>query len=130
AVSPLSTPDVDPFAGGLPPGAPAADAPLVRDGAPTWLLRELGADFTLLVFGPAPDWTRGLALATVAIDGDGLADAEGWAARRYGAQPGTAYLLRPDRHVAARWREPSEAAVRAAWARARALEPHPARQIA
>ncbi|HEX6363566.1 MAG TPA: FAD-dependent oxidoreductase, partial [Albitalea sp.] len=102
ADSPLSTPDVDPFAGGLPPGAPAADAPLVRDGAPTWLLRELGADFTLLVFGPAPDWTRGLALATVAIDGDGLADAEGWAARRYGAQPGTAYLLRPDRHVAAR----------------------------
>jgi 3-(3-hydroxy-phenyl)propionate hydroxylase len=119
--SPLSTPDGDTFDGGLPPGAPAADAPLSRGGTPTWLLRELGDDFTLLVFGPAPAWTQRLPLATVAIDGQRLADTEGWAARRYAAQPGTAVLVRPDRHVAARWRTPTEAAVRAALARACAL---------
>jgi 3-(3-hydroxy-phenyl)propionate hydroxylase len=119
--SPLSTPDGDPFDGGLPPGAPAADAPLSRGGTRTWLLRELGDDFTLLVFGPAPAWTQRLPLATVAIDGQRLGDIEGWAARRYAAQPGTAVLIRPDRHVAARWRTPTEAAVRAALAHACAL---------
>jgi 3-(3-hydroxy-phenyl)propionate hydroxylase len=48
--SALSTPDDDAFAGRLVPGAPAADAPL-RDasGAATWLLRELGDGFTLLL---------------------------------------------------------------------------------
>jgi 3-(3-hydroxy-phenyl)propionate hydroxylase len=119
--SPLGTPDVDPFAGGLPPGTAAADAPLVRGDSPAWLLRELGDDFALVVFGPAPPWAAELPLRTVAIDGASLADAEGWATRRYGAQPGNAYLLRPDRHVAARWREPTPAAVRAAWRRAHAL---------
>jgi 3-(3-hydroxy-phenyl)propionate hydroxylase len=119
--SPLGTPDADPFAGGLPPGTAAADAPLVRGDSPAWLLRELGDDFTLLVFGPAPSWTAELPLRTVAVDGASLADAEGWATRRYGAQPGNAYLLRPDRHVVARWREPTPAAVRAAWRRAHAL---------
>jgi 3-(3-hydroxy-phenyl)propionate hydroxylase len=116
--SPLNSPDVDAFDGGLAPGAPAADAPLVRGGMPTWLLRELGPDFSLLVFGAAPEWAHRLAVKTVAIDDDGLVDAEGWAARRYAATPGSATLIRPDRHVAARWRTPGEASVRAALARA------------
>jgi 3-(3-hydroxy-phenyl)propionate hydroxylase len=116
--SPLNSADVDAFDGGLPPGAPASDAPLVRGGTPTWLLRELGADFSLLVFGAAPDWAHRLPVKTVAIDDDGLADADGWAARRYAAKPGSAILIRPDRHVAARWRTPDEASVRAALARA------------
>ena len=44
--------------------------------------------------------------------------ATGSAARRYDAQPGTTYLIRPDRYVAARWRRYDRAAVRAALARA------------
>ena len=39
-------------------------------------------------------------------------------AKRYDAQAGTAYLLRPDQHVLARWRQLNPAAVQAAVARA------------
>jgi 3-(3-hydroxy-phenyl)propionate hydroxylase len=39
-------------------------------------------------------------------------------ARRYDATPGTTYLLRPDQHVVARWRQLDSAKVQAAWARA------------
>ncbi|MEO6032968.1 MAG: FAD-dependent monooxygenase, partial [Burkholderiaceae bacterium] len=127
--STLNTPDTDAFDGAMGPGAVAADAPLQRaDGTPTWLLRGLGSGFTLLVFGDVPRWARALPLQCVGIDGaanasgngvaDGLRDAQGLAARRYAAQAGTAYLIRPDRHVCARWRAPTEAGVRAALARA------------
>jgi 3-(3-hydroxy-phenyl)propionate hydroxylase len=110
--SPLSTPDADTFTGPTGPGAPAADAPLLKAGRPTWLLRELAPGFTLLVFGPPPPWQAGAAV--LAIDGAHLVDHQGLAAQRYDARPGTAVLLRPDGHVAARWRSPTEAAVRAA----------------
>ena len=49
---------------------------------------------------------------------DMLVDAQGWVAKRYDAQAGTAYLLRPDQHVLARWRQLNPAAVQAAVARA------------
>ena len=118
SASPLNTPDRDPFDGAMCPGAPAADAPLMRGGQAHWLLRQLGAGFTLLVFGSAPAWARALPLSTLVIGDAGLLDAEGWAARRYDARPGTAYLIRPDQHVCARWREPNASDVRAALARA------------
>ena len=118
--SPLNTPDVDAFDGAMVPGAVAADAPLVRSGISTWLLHELGPDFTLLVFGTAPDWAARLPLQVLCIGAAALDDRDGAAALRYDARPGTAYLLRPDQHVCARWRTPFEAAVRAALARARA----------
>ncbi|PMY00070.1 FAD-dependent oxidoreductase, partial [Pseudomonas sp. GW460-13] len=41
-----------------------------------------------------------------------LADIAGQAHARYGARPGTLYLIRPDGYVLARWREPSWDAVR------------------
>ena len=43
---------------------------------------------------------------------------EGLAAARYDAEPGTAYLLRPDGYVAARFRHPTRPALDAALARA------------
>ena len=120
--SPLNTADVDAFEGRMVPGAPAADAPIVQNGRASWLLRELGTDFTLLVFGKAPEWMDPakdhLPRKTLCVDGDDVADITGLLAQRYDAQPGTAYLIRPDQHVAARWRHPTEAAVRAALARA------------
>jgi 3-(3-hydroxy-phenyl)propionate hydroxylase len=123
-LSPLNTPDSDAFEGWMAPGAPADDAPL-RNGH--WLLEMLPPDFTLLVFidlyGDSAALTA-LALAMRPLPQGPLAvcpylvPCEGVIAQRYDARPGTVYLLRPDQHVAARWRSLDLAAVRAAVARA------------
>ncbi|MDG6754572.1 hypothetical protein QCF19_14450, partial [Staphylococcus aureus] len=46
-------------------------------------------------------------------------DAEGLVAKRYDAVPGTAYLIRPDQHVCARWRAVDAERVKEAMARAK-----------
>ncbi|MSP50567.1 MAG: FAD-dependent oxidoreductase [Alphaproteobacteria bacterium] len=105
AGSPLNTADVDVFSGGPRAGSAATDAP---DGK-IWLLPRLGGSgFTLLRFGPGLDGP----VRTVEAPADGIA------AARYDACAGTAYLIRPDQHVAARWRQPSRAGIEAALARA------------
>lgn len=105
--SSLSTPDHEAWAGaGIAPGYPALDAPLF-DG---WLLERLD-DFTLLVDGPAP-----------AIEGITVIEAGGdnqILRQRYAMEPGTAYLIRPDQYVCARWRHADAASIRAALARAK-----------
>jgi len=129
--SPLNTADVDAFGGPMVPGAPAADAPIVRsDGSTGWLLRELcpasstgAACFTAVVFGEGEAAERSLqalAKADVLLHVVQIAatDDGELAARRYDARPGTVYLLRPDQHVCARWRHPTSHDVRAARDRA------------
>jgi len=137
ADSPLNTPDSEPFDGWMVPGAPLDDAP-VRDavGRDGWLLLHTGQGFVLMRFG-LPD-----AIETAAIDAmlrgriavhpllvlpagergpaghAWVQDIDGLADKRCDARPGTTYLLRPDQHVAARWRHFDAAAVRAALARA------------
>jgi 3-(3-hydroxy-phenyl)propionate hydroxylase len=130
--SPLSTPDRDRFAGAMVPGAPAADAPVRSGDRSGWLLDHVGGRFDLLLFD-ADDahcaslesaLGRDVRLVRVATTAGGgsvsLHDADGLATRRYDARPGTAYLLRPDQHVAARWRRAGAADIRAALARAEA----------
>jgi 3-(3-hydroxy-phenyl)propionate hydroxylase len=127
----LNTPDSEPFDGWMMPGAPMDDAPLRGPQGDHWLLDTVGRagnGFALLHFGRANEATHravadaGLALV-VLLDAaepapDALHDAQGLATRRYDARPGTCYLIRPDQHVAARWRRFDSAAVRAALARA------------
>lgn len=141
ADSPLNTPDQDAFAGPMVPGAACIDAPIRIEGADRWLLQELGGTFTGLWFSdgreiPAP------ALAALRSLEDGpvpirpilvlpsgrapkgasgirlIDDADGLLAHRLDARPGTFYLLRPDQHIAARWRQFDPAPVRSALARA------------
>jgi len=118
--SQLNTPDADTFAGTQVPGAVLLDAPVGYRGQSAWLLRTLGPDFTLLVFGTAPAWAATLPQVKLLQVGHDLQDTQGLLARRLDAQPGTAYLVRPDQHVCARWRSLSEGAVRAALATATA----------
>jgi 3-(3-hydroxy-phenyl)propionate hydroxylase len=47
------------------------------------------------------------------VGGD-IDDVDGLLAKRYDADPGTVYMIRPDHHVAARWRAFNPAKVRAA----------------
>lgn len=67
-------------------------------------LRELNAllgrraDLSLLVIGPTPAALHAQPRTTV------VADTQGLVAQRYGLTAGAGYLIRPDQHIAARWR--------------------------
>ena len=62
--------------------------------------------------------------ASVVLAGRDFEDAQGLVAQRYDGQPGTVYLIRPDQHVAARWRRFDPHAVQGAMRRAhRVLDP-------
>ena len=117
----LNTPDGDDFSGRMVPGSTALDAPVqLADGSASWLLRQLGAGFTLMVFDAGFDAesvakTTSVPCSIVHIQAQNstartgksnmLIDCDGLIARRYDMQAGTAYLLRPDQHVCARWRQ-------------------------
>lgn len=111
--TPLSNPDDDGFAGGPGPGMAAPDAPS-GSGEEDWLLRHCQSGFTLLGFDGVPQLPPALRDRIAACS----LPATGAAGRRYDARPGTAYLLRPDRHVAARWRDPTVAGISMAYSRA------------
>jgi 3-(3-hydroxy-phenyl)propionate hydroxylase len=124
--SPLSTADNDAWRGGPQPGASMPDAPMAdRSGAAKFLTEafvEKGARFTLLEFGNGAAAEVPDGIGTIRIGGEsGLVDAEGLAASRYDAEAGTAYLLRPDGYIAARFRHPTRSALDAALARATGL---------
>ncbi len=140
--SSLNTPDSDSFTGRMVPGAVASDAPVVCvKERGSWLLRELGADFTLLVAADPHNKALESALkslkdtqpnlkvirvatsvdlAAVTADAD-LLDRSGQVFERYDLRPGTAYLIRPDQHVCARWRDLTADKVEAAIAHTLAL---------
>jgi 3-(3-hydroxy-phenyl)propionate hydroxylase len=119
--SPLNTPDADRWLGRMSPGTPCADAPVQHNGRDDWLLHALGSGFVLLAFGDearAEPVSAGRVTATPLVVGRDLIDTQGLLAQRYDARPGNVYLIRPDQHVAARWRRFDAAAVRAALQRA------------
>ena len=130
--SPLNTPDCDTFAGLLCPGAPLADAPVSIAGKAAWFLRQVGGQCSVLLFADAASAVnvqslQSLALPVLLVLPAGvkapagvaaIEDSEGLLAARFDAQPGTVYLLRPDQHVAARWRALDVAALQSALSRA------------
>ncbi len=122
--SSLNTPDAGDFAGSMKPGTNCADAPITCKGQPSWLLNQLGDGFTVLVFGEASGAAVvvpgvEVSVKTIGAPGSGadLIDREGLAAARYGARAGTTYLIRPDQHVAARWKRFDAGQIQAALAR-------------
>jgi 3-(3-hydroxy-phenyl)propionate hydroxylase len=136
----LNTPDSAAFAGDMVPGAPMDDAPMREDGTDFWLLDRVGNHFIALVHVEDPAAVdaglsrelKALAGGTIPLEvvlvaakpgraPDGLcvfADSRGRFGERYDSAPGTVYLIRPDQHVAARWRAFDAGRVKAALARA------------
>jgi 3-(3-hydroxy-phenyl)propionate hydroxylase len=123
--SPLNTPDAEPFAGRMVPGAPLDDAPIEVDGRGGWLLQSTGNRFQALVFagdpgslpadtvaafkslagGPVPVEVLLVADRPATVPGlRVLVDRKGVASKRLDGRDGTTYLLRPDQHVCARMR--------------------------
>lgn len=135
----LNTPDSDSFAGDMVPGAPLDDAPIRMEDSDAWLIDQMGGCFQGLYFcddpaqipASAKDAFGELANAAVPVDilivskvpgavagSPVVVDAAGLVGQRYDATSGTFYLVRPDQHVAARWRALDLGRVRAAMATA------------
>lgn len=103
--SPATTMDMDRFDTGPVPGDVLRNSTL-KDG---FLTDKLGDGFTLLVFGTLGETlTESEYLKIVTLP------ANGSVASLYGACEGTAYLIRPDMHIAARWRHLNKASLDAA----------------
>ncbi len=119
--SPLSTPDTESFAGWMLPGVPADDAPWPAALGGGWLLQRLGEGFVLMLFRDEPTAAEREAIDELAAQAlpvrTLLVAPQGAAAERYGARPGTCYLMRPDQIVAARWHMLDKHAVDRALAR-------------
>ncbi|MDF3063065.1 MAG: FAD-dependent oxidoreductase [Microvirga sp.] len=102
--TPLSTPDTQPWSGSARLGAPIPDAPLTdRAGKPNWLLEAVGGEACLLHVANGEERPALPGLRHLAI-GEDLIDRDGHFTTRFDATPGAAYLVRPDQHLAARWR--------------------------
>jgi 3-(3-hydroxy-phenyl)propionate hydroxylase len=119
----LSTADFDTWRCGPRPGASMLDAPLVAPSGEAVYLTEAfikaGTRFTLLEFRNGAAVELPDDVGVIRVGGHhGFSDSAGLASARYDAGPGTAYLLRPDGYVAARFRHPTRSALDAALARA------------
>ncbi|MBQ0824723.1 FAD-dependent oxidoreductase [Microvirga terrae] len=118
--TPLSTPDRETWSGSARLGAPLPDAPMrTRSGQPVWLLEALGSEETVI---HVPDGAPQPAGERVLVIGDDLIDAQGYFARRFDSTPGSTYLVRPDQHLAARWRHPARSQIERASRRLRGSE--------
>jgi 3-(3-hydroxy-phenyl)propionate hydroxylase len=118
--SPLSTADHHAWTAGPQPGSPLVDAALVdAKGAALFLSDVVPSQFTLVAYGHAVPCE--LPAGVVRIDigaSSAYQDPQGRVAERYGLAVGGGYLLRPDGHVAARFKQVTAELVAAAHARA------------
>ena len=125
--SSLSTPDADLWQGGPQPGEVLPEVPVA--GSVGHVTEVVGPGFVLLHFGAPPPWAtlEDLRLVPVLAQADArwpqaLLDAAGRLAREFDAAEGSAFLLRPDGHVAARWKQCSAQTLQAALRRAQGFE--------
>jgi 3-(3-hydroxy-phenyl)propionate hydroxylase len=138
--SSLNTPDGSPFRGDMVPGAAMDDAPMQESADDFWLLDRVGNQFMALLAVDDPAQLdaatvracKALAEGSIPVEvvlvspkagvaPEGLrvfVDSKNRFAERFDAQPGTTYLIRPDQHVAARWRAFDATALTSALARA------------
>lgn len=125
--SSLNTPDTDEFTATLPVGGVAPDGPVTQDGHAIWWLSRLGGTFTAAFFcaetlpdvalltqlaspGSQSIPVRCILVVPPALEGDiapgfeYVVDHDNILGGRYDVRSGACYLIRPDQHIAARWR--------------------------
>ena len=103
------------------------DAPVIIENEEQWLLNQLGERFVGLYFidtdNDIPtslhDSKKELAIdiLTVGKEDANIIDKKGLIQQHYDATPGTFYLIRPDQHVAGRWRNYDSGKVEKAFAK-------------
>src|SRR5262245_25102141 len=128
ADSPLNAADSEALAAGPAPGAVLPECPVETVTGPRHVTELLGVEYTALCLmhsdpGAALAELRDLPLAVVWVSPRQASDADAWDATGrlfplYGAAPAACYLVRPDGHVAGRWRAPRADSLRAAIRRA------------
>ena len=132
--SSLNTADHEDFQSALYPGSPMSDAPIVVEGKPDWLLRQLDGRFTLLYLtGDAQcdgilhseamqQWIRDEGLKLIALNlheqERAQPDQAPVVVQRFGLSAGCVWLIRPDQHLAARFRKLDFQALKLAYAQA------------
>jgi 3-(3-hydroxy-phenyl)propionate hydroxylase len=122
--TPLSTPDLEEWRGGPRPGASMLDVPLQdqsgRDLYLTESFAEHGRGFALLEYvnGRPAECPSDVARIQIGDGAGRLRDSTDAFAKRYDCAPGSAYLLRPDGYVAARFKQAHSAAIADALRRA------------
>ncbi len=137
--SSLNTQDEDEFAGEMVPGAVVDDATIKTAQGESFFLNSIGNRFNLLYFRnnaeniessvidemarlqdaeipvePIVIANNGAAAANIRT----LIDTDGYIRNRFDMENGSCYLVRPDQHVAARWRQFDNKSVEAALAKA------------
>jgi 3-(3-hydroxy-phenyl)propionate hydroxylase len=128
ADSPLNAADSEALASGPVPGAVLPEAPVETAAGPRHVTELLGVGYTALCLA-ADDPRAALAglgdlpLSVVWIAPEPIAGVDAWDATGrlfplYGAAPAACYLVRPDGHVAGRWRTARADSIRAAVRRA------------
>ena len=141
--TPLNTADSEEFSCALRPGSACVDAPVSGGNHSGWLLNHLGSHFSVIVKGDfdpgdlnalhemaARLRARGEPIDIIRVDAPGgdsadtlyLGDDRGVLSARYDLQSAAVYLIRPDQHVAARWRRLDANAIEAALKRALGYE--------
>jgi len=116
---PICSPDATDLGGAMVPGAACLDAPIrgaMEQGG--WLLDHLGGAFVALGFETLPPTPPGVRRLIVGASGD-IQDSQDLISARYAGAPGVVYLIRPDQHIAARFRNPTADDITRALARAR-----------
>lgn len=114
--SPLTTEDTEEWYGDVQPGYAVSDIQLLKNGKTTYLIDELGNDFTLLIYGSNANnliqFNTEFDVKTVYVNAKNemneLVDFDNNFKQKYDVNEASWYLIRPDHYIAARGKKVNE----------------------